>query len=100
MLSNEPISEGAHFNGADDSSLILNFQDYFGWRDMMNMNQIMYDLAYWFDFSLRMARNHPLVSVTAVLVAFLFPLPHALNTMKLISIISVALALVTAILMF
>jgi hypothetical protein len=63
----------------------------------MNMNQIMYDLTYWFDFSVRMVRNHPLVSVTAVLVAFLFPLPHALNTMKLISIISFGLALVTAI---
>ena len=65
----------------------------------MNMNQIMYDLAYWFDFSMRMVRNHPLVSVTAVLVAFLFPLPHALNTMKLFGIISFGLAVVTAILL-
>jgi hypothetical protein len=65
----------------------------------MNMNQIMYDLAYWFDFSVRMVRNHPLVSVAAVLVAFLFPVPHALNAVKLISIISFGIAVLTAILL-
>jgi len=64
----------------------------------MNINQIMYDLTYWFDLSMRMVRNHPLVSVTAVLVAFLFPVPHALNTMKLFGIISFGLA-VTGILL-
>ena len=59
----------------------------------------MYDLAYWFDFSVRMVRDHPLVSVTTVLVAFVFPVPHALNAMKLISIISFVIAVLTAILL-
>ena len=64
---------------------------------MMNVNQIMYDLSYWFDFSMRMVRNHPLVSVTVVLVAFLFH--RALSAMKLVGIISFGLAVVTAILL-
>jgi hypothetical protein len=61
----------------------------------MDVNQIMYDLAYWFDFSMRMVLNHPLISVTAVLGAFLFH--QALGTMKLI--LSFGVALVTAILL-
>ena len=64
----------------------------------MNMNQIMYDLTYWFDFSMRMVLNHPLMSVATVLVAFLFY--QALSVMKLIgTIISFGLAVVTAILL-
>jgi hypothetical protein len=67
-------------------------------REMMNMNQIMYDLTYWFDFIMLVVRNHPLISVASVLVAFLFY--QALGVMKLIgTIISFGLAVVTAILL-
>ena len=59
------------------------------------MNQIMYDLTYWFDFTTRVVRHHPLISVAAVVVAFLFY--QALGVMKLIgTVISFALAAVTA----
>jgi hypothetical protein len=58
----------------------------------MNMNQIMYDLTYWFDYSMRMVLNHPLISVTAVFGAFLFH--QALGAMKLI--LSFGAAVVTA----
>src|SRR5512147_2864736 len=50
-------------------------------REMMNTNQIMYDLTYWFDFIILVVRHHPLVSVATVLVAFLFY--QALSVMKL-----------------
>ena len=56
----------------------------------------LYDLTYWFDFTMLMARNHPLVSVTTLLIGFLFH--KALSTMKVIAmIISFSLATVTAI---
>jgi len=62
----------------------------------MNMNQIMYDLTYWFDFSMLVVRNHPFISVAAVLVGLIFY--QALSTLKLIgTIISFGLAVVTAI---
>jgi multidrug efflux pump subunit AcrB len=65
---------------------------------MMNMNQIMYDLTYWFDFIILVVRHHPLMSVATVLVAFLFY--QALSVMKLVgTIISFGLAVVTAILL-
>jgi hypothetical protein len=65
---------------------------------MMNMNQIMYDLTYWFDFIMLVVRNHPVVSVATVLVGFIFY--QALGVMKLIgTIISFGLAVVTAILL-
>jgi hypothetical protein len=61
----------------------------------MNLNQIMYDLTYWFDYSMRMVLNHPVISVTAVLGAFLFH--QALSAMKIISsVITFALAALTA----
>jgi len=64
----------------------------------MNMNQIMYDLTYWFDYMMLVVRHHPLISVAIVLVAFL--LYQALSVMKLIAtIISFGLAVVTAILL-
>jgi multidrug efflux pump subunit AcrB len=64
----------------------------------MNMNQIMYDLTYWFDYMMLVVRHHPLISVAIVLVAFLFY--EALSVMKLIgAIISFGLAVVTAILL-
>ena len=64
----------------------------------MNMNQIMYDLTYWFDYMMLVVRHHPLISVATVLVAFLFY--EALSVMKLIgAIISFGLAVVTAILL-
>ena len=64
----------------------------------MNMNQIMYDLTYWFDYMMLVVRHHPLISVATVLVAFLFY--HALGVMKLIgTIISFGLVAVTAILL-
>jgi hypothetical protein len=50
---------------------------------MMNMNQIMYDLTYWFDFIILVVRHHPLMSVATVLVAFLFY--QALSVMKLMA---------------
>jgi multidrug efflux pump subunit AcrB len=65
---------------------------------MMNMNQIMYDLAYWFDFVMLAVRQHPLISIATVLVAFLFY--QALGVMKVIgTIISFGLAVATAILL-
>jgi multidrug efflux pump subunit AcrB len=65
---------------------------------MMNMNQIMYDLTYWFDFVLLAVSHHPLISVATVLVAFLFY--QALGVMKVIgTIISFGLAVATAILL-
>jgi hypothetical protein len=64
----------------------------------MDMNQIMYDLTYWFDFIILVVRHHPLMSVATALVAFL--LYQALSVMKLIgTIISFGLAVVTAILL-
>ena len=64
----------------------------------MNVNQILYDLTYWFDYSTHMVLHHPLISVATVLVAFLFY--QALSVMKLIgTIISFGLAVVTAILL-
>jgi len=63
---------------------------------MMKMSQIMYDLTYWFDFSMLVVRNHPFISVAAVLVGFIFY--QALGTLKPIgTIISFGLAVVTAI---
>jgi hypothetical protein len=60
------------------------------------MNQIIYELTYWFDFSMRMVVNHPFISAIAVLVAFLSY--QVLSAMKLIGgIISLVLGLVTAI---
>jgi multidrug efflux pump subunit AcrB len=65
---------------------------------MMNINQIIYELTYWFDFIMLLVRHHPFVSVAAVLAAFLFY--QAISVMKLIgTIISFGLALVTAILL-
>ena len=59
------------------------------------MNQIMYDLTYWFDFSMLVVRSHPFISVAAVLVGFIFY--QALSTLKLVgTIISFGLALVMA----
>jgi hypothetical protein len=46
----------------------------------MNVNQFINELTQWFDFSMHMVRNHPLVSVTTVLVAFVFQ--YALNAMS------------------
>ena len=61
----------------------------------MNVNQIMYDLTYWFDYSTRMVLHHPLISVAAVVGAFLFH--QALGAMKLISsVITFALTTLTA----
>lgn len=63
----------------------------------MNMDQIMYDLTYWFDYSVRMVLDHPLISVTAVVGGFLFY--QALGAMKLIiGAIIVALVALTALL--
>jgi hypothetical protein len=61
----------------------------------MNMNQIMNDLTYWFDYSMHMVLHHPLTSLTAVVGAFLFH--QALGAMKFItSVIAFALAALTA----
>jgi cytochrome c oxidase assembly factor CtaG len=62
------------------------------------MNQIMLDLTYWFDYSLRMVLNHPLMSIATVLVAYLFY--QALSVMKFVgTIISFDLAVVGAVLL-
>ena len=59
------------------------------------MNQIMNDLTYWFDYTMRMVLHHPLTALTAVVGAFLFH--QALGAMKLItSVITFALAALTA----
>ena len=47
----------------------------------MNVNQFINELTQWFDFSMHMVRNHPLVSVITVLVTFVFQ--YALSAMKL-----------------
>ena len=61
----------------------------------MDLNQIMYDLTYWFDYSTHTVLNHPVISVAAVLGVFLFQ--QALSAMKLISsVITFALAALTA----
>jgi hypothetical protein len=61
----------------------------------MNMNQIMYDLTYWFDYSMHVVLNHPLISAAAVLGAFLFH--QTVGAFKLI--LSFGVAVVTAILL-
>jgi len=64
----------------------------------MNINQLMYDLTYWFDLSISAVVHHPIVSVATVLVGFIFY--QALSTLKLIgTIISFGLAVVMAILL-
>ena len=64
----------------------------------MNINQLMYDLTYWFDLSINAVVHHPIVSVATVLVGFIFY--QALSTLKLIgTIISFGLAVVMAILL-
>ena len=61
------------------------------------MDQFMYDLAYCFDYSMRMVLDHPFLSVVAVVAAFLAY--QALSAMKLIlSVITFALAALTALL--
>jgi len=65
----------------------------------MNVNQFINELTEWFDFSMHMVRNHPLVSVTTVLVAFVFH--YALSAMKLaIGIIAMVTAILVEKLMF
>lgn len=64
----------------------------------MNMDQLINDLTYWFDYTMRMVLHHPLTSLTAVVGAFLFH--QALGAMKLItSVITFALAALTALLL-
>jgi len=38
----------------------------------MNINEFINQLTQWFDFSMHMVINHPLLSVTGALIAFLF----------------------------
>ena len=61
----------------------------------MNMNRIMYDLTYWFDYSIHMVLNLPLISAAAVLGAFVFY--QTVGAIKLL--LSFGLAVVTAILL-
>ncbi len=61
----------------------------------MNMTRIMYDLTYWFDYSIHMVLNHSLISAAAVLGAFVFY--QTVGAIKLI--LSFGLAVVTAILL-
>ena len=65
----------------------------------MNVNQFINELTQWFDFSVSMIRHHPVISVTAVLVAFVFH--YALSAMKLaIGIIAMVTAILVEKLMF
>ena len=59
------------------------------------MDQILYDLTYWFDYGTRMVLHHPLTTLTAVVGAFLFN--QALGAMKLIGgVLTFSLAALTA----
>jgi hypothetical protein len=61
----------------------------------MNLNQIVHELTYWFDYGMHMVLNHPLVSAAAVLGAFL--LYQTVGAIKLI--LSLGLAVLTAIIL-
>jgi len=62
------------------------------------MDQIIYNLSYWFVFIVLAVRHHPLISVATLLVAFLFY--QTLGVMKVVgTIISFGLAVATAILL-
>jgi hypothetical protein len=58
----------------------------------MDINQIVYDLTYWFDYGMHMVLNHPLISAAAVLGTFVFH--QTVGAIKLI--LSFGLAVVTA----
>ena len=61
----------------------------------MNVTQFINELTQWFDFSVSMVRHHPVISVTAVFVAFVFH--YAVSAVKFtIGIISFGLAMVIA----
>lgn len=61
----------------------------------MNVTQFINELTQWFDFSVSMVRHHPVISVIAVLVAFVFH--YAVSAVKFtIGIISFGLAMVIA----
>ena len=62
------------------------------------MNEILYDLTYWFDYSTRMVLDYPLLSVTAVVGAVICH--QAIGAMKLIvSVITFVVAALTALLL-
>jgi len=61
----------------------------------MNLNQIVYELTYWFDYGMHMVLNHPLISAAAVLGGFLFH--QTVGAIKLI--FSFGLAVITAIIL-
>ncbi|HZD41060.1 MAG TPA: hypothetical protein VE131_10090 [Terriglobales bacterium] len=61
----------------------------------MNIIQLMYDLAYWFDYGTYVVLHHPFISLTTMAGALLFH--QALAGMKLITgVITFAVAAVTA----
>ena len=61
----------------------------------MNVNQFINELTQWFDFSVSMVRHHPIISVTGILVAFVFH--YAVSAVKFtIGIISFGLAMIMA----
>jgi len=61
----------------------------------MNINQLINELTQWYDFSVSMMRHHPVITVTAVLVAFVFH--YAVSAVKFtIGIISFGLAMIMA----
>ena len=64
----------------------------------MNTNEFINQLTQWFDFSMHMVINHPLLSMTGILMVFLFY--QVLSTLKFIgAIISIGLGVVMAILL-
>jgi len=64
----------------------------------VNINEFINQLTQSFDFSMHMVRNHPFLSVTGALIAFLFY--QVLSTLKSIgAIISIGLGVVMAILL-
>ena len=62
---------------------------------LMNINEFINQLTQGFDFSMHMVINHPLLSVTGALIAFLFY--EVLSTLKFIgAIISIGIGLLMA----
>jgi hypothetical protein len=63
-----------------------------------NINQFINELTQWFDFSVRMMNQHPVISLTAALVGFVFY--YAVSAVKFtIGIISFGLAMIMAFLL-
>ena len=64
----------------------------------ININELVNELAQWFDFTVNMVRHHPVISSTVALLAFIFY--YAVSAVKFaIGIISFGLAMIMAFLL-